>query len=277
MIQKDWVYHRICMLLFLSLLGISPSLLQAQAVIGAREIGLGQATTALTGSPWAVFSNPAMIKEETDISFFGVQYYGLAEIRDMASSLTLPTQWGLFAVGIHRYGFDLFSESRFRIGYKNSFKTFHYGGIINYNHVAQGGGYGSVGALGLDIGVAAPLAGGLWMGAKATNINQPTYGGKGLERLPRNLSVGLSYLLTGRGLITADVLKDSGFSARFRGGLEVTVNGGLRARAGVTTAPQTFAGGFGYRGSTWSTNLAVHRHENPLLGYSPAIDFNIFW
>lgn len=253
-------------------------MVRAQAVIGARELAVGQATTALQNTDWSMFGNPAMMNEnDNTASFFGVRYYGLSEITDMAVSVTYPTELGVFGAAAHRYGFDLFNENRLRVGYKNAFKGFHYGAIINYSHVSQGGGYGSAGALGVDLGIAAAILPELWVGAKATNINQPEYGSRNNEKLPRELSIGLSYRLSDVALFTTDVVKDIQFPISYRGGVEVTIIENLVGRAGVTTNPQTFSAGFGYTGSFWSANVAVQRHENSVLGYSPAIDFNIIW
>jgi len=88
--------------------------LKAQAVIGARELAMGQANTALQGTDWSMFANPALMPEENPAaSFFGVRYFGLSEITDMAVSVTHPTDIGVFGAGAHRYGFDLFNENRF--------------------------------------------------------------------------------------------------------------------------------------------------------------------
>ena len=184
---------------------------------------------------------------------------------------------GVLAAGGHRYGYDLFNESRLRLGYKNAVQGFHYGAVITYSHVMQGGGYGSAGALGFDVGLAAPLLPELWIAAKATNLNQPAYGSLNDEELPRDLSVGLSYLLSGKALFSAEAYKDVRFPVAFRGGLEASSIEGLMGRAGMTTAPQTFSAGFGYAASSWGANIAVQRHENSALGYSPALDFRISW
>jgi len=252
--------------------------LKAQAVIGARELAMGQATTALQNTDWSMFANPAMMPEDDPAaSFFGVRYFGFSEITDMAVSVTYPTKAGVFGAGAHRYGFDLFNENRIRLGYKNSLMGFHFGVVANYSHVAQDIDNGSAGAFGVDLGVAAPILPNLWIGAKATNINQPTYGTRNDEKLPRDLSIGLSYRLSDVALFSSDVYKDVNFPISYRGGVEVTIIGGLVGRAGITTAPQTFTAGFGYTDSTWSINVAVQRHENQVLGYSPAVDFRISW
>lgn len=256
----------------------SVSNLRAQAVMGARELGMGQATVALQETHWAMFSNPAMMPDDhNSASFFGVRYYGLSEITDMAVSVTYPTKIGVLGAGAHRYGFDLFNENRLRLGYKNSFMGFHFGAILNYSHVSQGIDNGSAGAVGVDVGLAAAILPQLWIGAKATNINQPEYGSLNDEALPRDLSIGLSYQLSDRALFSTEVYKDVQFPISYRGGIEVKIIDQLMGRAGITTNPQTFSAGFGYSASVWSANVAIQRHEDSILGYSPAVDFQIKW
>ena len=253
---------------------------RAQATLGARAIAVGQATTALPENESSVFENPAMISEkQASVSFFGIRYYGLAELTDMSAIINLPTKIGVIGAGAHRYGNDLFNENRLRLAYKNSFKRFYYGLALNYNHVTQGGGYGSFGALGVDAGIAAAITPSLWIGAKATNLNRASYGEINdiVEEIPRNLSIGFSFKLSDLALFTTDVLKDVNFPLSYRGGVEVTVIDHLKARAGITTKPQTFSAGFGYSTKSWGANVVVQKHEVQALGYSPGLDFQISW
>jgi hypothetical protein len=180
---------------------------------------------------------------------------------------------------VHRYGNDLFNESRMRLVYENSWQHFHYGAAINYNHVMQGKGYGSLGAFGIDVGISALVTEGLWIAAKATNINRPAYGhiNNIREDLPRNLSIGFSYLFSDRALFTTDVVKDVDFPLSYRAGIEVRIIEHLAARAGLTTAPQTFSGGFGYNTRRFGADVVVQKHSESALGYSPGVDFNISW
>lgn len=254
--------------------------LHAQATLGARELSMGQATTVLPESPWSVFANPAMIEAgKPTVSFFGVRYYGFSEITDLAAVVIYPLKFGSFGFGAHRFGDDLYNENRLRVAYKNAFQGFHYGVLLNYNHVSIGGDYGSVGALGIDAGLAAQVAGGLWIGAKATNLNRPMYGdySTGSEELARDLSIGLSYSLSDVALFSTDLVKDVRFPVSYRAGVEVTILGQLRGRAGITTEPVTFSGGFGYKSQVWNVNIGVQQHENPVLGLSPALDIQVSW
>lgn len=252
----------------------------AQVTLGARELSMGQATTALPESDWSIFANPAMSgHERPSVSFFGVRYYGFDDLTDMAVAFALPTGLGAFGLGVHRFGNELYNESRLRISYKHAYQGFHFGTAVNYNHISIGGGYGSTGALGLDIGMAANLAKGLWLGAKATNVNQPKYGdyNNSREELARDLSIGLSYQLSDLALFSTDIVKDVRFPISYRAGVEITILSNLKGRAGITTEPVTFAGGFGYESKIWGVNVGVQQHENPVLGLSPGFDLRLSW
>jgi hypothetical protein len=241
--------------------------------MGAKSIAMGQTGVSVPGNSWAVFANPAMIEtEEHHLSFYGFRYLGIAEITDMAASINIQSRPGTFGIGLHRYGFNLFSENRFLLAYKNSLGDFHYGVTINYTHVIQGESYGSAGAMGVDAGLAALIADKLWFGARATNLNQPAYGDTD-EELPRELAVGLSYQLFSDALYTVELVKDVKFPVSVRSGIDVEVISSLFARAGFTTEPTTFGGGFGYATSQWTINFGLQQHIP--LGLSPALDFTI--
>jgi len=269
----------IYVLIVLMTVGLHVSLM-AQVTLGARELSLGQAVTALPESSWSVFGNPAMPgPEQASVSFYGVRYYGLDELTDMAAAAMLPTGIGNIGVGAHRFGNDIYNESRLRAAYQNDYQGFYFGVAASYYHVSFGGNYGTLGAIGIDAGLGANLMEGLWFGAKAGNINRPSYGeyGTGSEELARDLSLGLSYRLSEIALFSTDVVKDIRFPVSFRGGIEFSIWGNLKGRAGVTTQPVTFTGGFGYGVKHWAFNIAVQQHENPVLGLSPGVDLNLSW
>lgn len=273
-------YQKLFRILFLPALCAFQIPAFAQVTLGARELSLGQATTALPESDWSIFANPAMIaRDSRSVSFFGVRYYGLDEITDMAAALTYSTDIGSVGFGAHRFGDDLYNESRVRISYKNAYQGFHFGMVANYNHIAFGGDYGSTGALGVDIGIAAAVVDGLWVGAKATNINQPDYGSYSNQREEpaRDLSIGLSYQLSDIALFNSDVVKDVRFPISYRAGVEIYILNQLMGRAGITTKPLTFAGGFGFRTKVLGVNAGIQQHENPVLGLSPGFDLRLSW
>lgn len=262
--------------IFLLLLFVGiPTEVFPQISMGARGAALGHATTAIDSYDWALFSNPAMLNSESPrLGFYGIRNYGFSEITDISAFGSVPTKFGTGALGIHRYGGDLFNETRIRFGYKNVWQNLHFGFALNYNHIAFGGPYGSGGALGVDLGIAAEITSELWLGAKATNVNRPSYDFQSYEEdLIRDLSIGMSYMLAERALFTFDVYKDVKFPVSYRGGVEVTVIENLVARVGITTEPVTYSFGFGYGRGFWQVDLVVQKDQN--LGLSPGLDLII--
>ncbi|MEQ9278774.1 MAG: hypothetical protein RLN83_04710 [Balneola sp.] len=270
---RTYLYKITFVLIFVS----APNIGVAQLTMGADGLALGQATTALQNNSWAIFSNPATINiEKKSVSFFSLRNYGFVELTDIAASGSLPTKYGSAAFGFHRYGGDLFSETRIRVGYANSWDNLKYGIALNYNHISQGSPYGSGGALGLDLGLTAKLTEGLWLGAKTTNLNQPGYDfAANEESLSRELSLGLSYELDKNALFLFDAVKDVRFPVAYRGGIEVKIIENLKGRVGVTTEPNTYSFGVGYESTLWEANLVFQRHET--LGFSPGIGLNFFF
>lgn len=265
---------RLLSVLLLSFIISIPSVTEAQTVLGARAVGLSQAVTAVPDYEWSVFYNPALMSAEgSHASFFSIRYYGLSELSDYAIAGTHATSFGTFGVGLHTYGFDLFRESRYRIAYMNEFYNVRMGIVANMTHYAIER-YGSAAGFTADLGIAYPIVEGLWLGARATNLNRGTIG-EVEEELPREFSIGLSYELSDRALFVSDLVKDVQFPFSYRGAVEVTIIDILRARAGVTTEPLTYSLGIGYVSSIIRADIAMQRHE--FLGWSPGIDFAVSW
>jgi len=260
-------------LLFLFLNSCLSGTGMSQAIIGARDLAMGSTTVAHQGSKWSLFSNPALADSgASTLSIYAMQFSGFSELTDMAAVFTLPVKFGTASAGIHRFGFELFSENRFLIGFKSSISRFHYGIVLNYQSVSFGGGYSSASAIGINVGFAADIFENLSLGARATNVNQPVFRGSD-ESLPRDLSIGFNYRIN-QSLVTAfDVVKDVQFPVSVRFGIEAEILQEFYGRAGLTTDPVTYSAGFGYSPSVWSVNVAVQRHE--LLGISPAVDLSI--
>lgn len=264
--------YKISFLFFLGMYWV-PS--QAQLTMGARGLGMGQANTGVPEYRWALFANPALASnEEKALGFYGLRNYGFAELTDMSAIGSLPTKYGVGSIGFHRYGDNRFNETKVRLGYKNEWRRLHFGIAGNYNHISFGGGYGSGGALGINIGIAAQITDELWIGARSTNINRPEYQGI-REDLYRDLALGLSYTLNNRALFAFDAVKDVRHAVSYRGGLEINVIEDLKARVGVTTKPVTYSLGFGYGNKLWEVNFAVQKHH--ILGFSPGIDFIVLF
>ena len=243
----------------------------SQTIMGAREIGLGGAVTALPNNGWAVFENPAMLSDSAkSVDFYTMRYYGMTDLTDYAAAITYPASIGTFAVGAHTYGGKLFRKSRIRAGFMHNVHHVRLGVVINYTDVVFPSPYGSAGALGIDVGLAAKVMKGTWIAARSVNINGPNLGSKE-EPLPRILAIGFSYQWRNRFMITSEVYKDTEFPISIRAGLEAQIVSILKLRAGITTEPLTYALGLGITKNKWQVNLAAQKHY--VLGWSPGVDF----
>lgn len=245
---------------------------EAQLTLGARGASMGQAVTALQTESWSVFSNPAMLPLNGNAaSFYGIRNYSFSELTDVALAGHYSHNFGTSGLGLHTYGDDIFRESRFRIAHMYEYSGMRVGLIANYTHMSIEN-YGSAGTLTLDAGLAYSIIEGLWVGARATNLNRGKIG-EAREELARELAVGVAYTLSDRATVSSDVVKDSRFPMAYRGGLEVRIYEELYLRGGITTEPVTYSVGMGYNHSSFGINIVAQQHY--LLGWSPGLDFSI--
>lgn len=245
---------------------------QAQTVLGARQLAMGQALTASGDNSWAIFGNPALLAGSTaSVSFYGMRNYGFAELTDAALSGALPLLGGTAGAGMHTFGDELYRETHVRAGFGFARSGLAAGIVLNYTHLAIQG-YGSGGSPTIDAGLAWQVLPELHLGARALNLNRGRVG-EAREELPRELAVGLAYALAERARFAADAVKDVRFPLAFRAGLEIFLLEAFALRGGLTTAPQTFSAGAGYRFSQLSVNVVAQQHF--ALGWSPGLDITL--
>jgi len=272
MIQR--IHHKIALrALFLLIVLLQANPAFSQATIGAKEQSMGLTGVALPNSSFAIFSNPALLRDQRNsFSLYALRFSGFSELTDIAAAGSAAFSWGTAGLGLHRFGFELFNETRLHLAYKNSFEQFFYGVALNYSTINQGDEYGSASAFGINAGIAAEIIPDLWIAARATNINQPVYGNS-QEELPRDLALGFSIRPAPVVLYTLDVVKDVQFPASVRSGIEVQPVPRFFGRAGFTTEPTTYTFGFGYEPEHFRFNIAVQQHD--VLGISPSVDMQI--
>lgn len=244
----------------------------------ARADALGNSTTA-SAQATGVHANPAVraTVETGTAVFYARQSFGLSALRYGASHATIPFEWGVVSSGAGTFGFEDYREVHLNAGYARSFtfgtsREAHVGITTRYYHTSIAG-YGSAGALGLNLGIALRLLRSLQIGAHATNVN-----GAALvtdEPLPRTLAVGLSYQALKRMRVLVDVFKDVRFPTAVRGGIEVHPVSALALRAGLTTAPVRFMGGAGVRLGPLRADVAAEQHQE--LGWSPSASLTVYW
>lgn len=253
----------------------------AQWTMGARNIAMGQAYTALPSDTWAIFHNPAMMdSSERRFSVFAIRYYGLKELEDHAAVISLPLSKlsesynMIVSGGVHSYGYSLYRETRLLAGGAIRARPLRAGLTLRYNHLRISG-YGSSGSMLFDAGLALEVAEGITLGYRWLNIFQDGFppGGNDPDETPlypTEMATGLSWRFAQGLLISTEILKDALHPFTIRSGLEVEVYPKVYIRGGWTSRPFTWSAGTGLQISAIIVSIAVQKHE--VLGLSPGFN-----
>lgn len=267
-----------CMFVW-DLLGPCAAPVRAQpAEGGARSVGLGGATTALSEDAWG-HANPAAwatVPGRT-VAFFASEGYGMRELRLGAAQYVEPLPFGAIALGVRTYGFEAYRETRLEIGFARGLRLGSlrrlYAGLRLRAERVDVAGYGSATAYGLSAGGMVEVFPSLTFGFAATNVNVPRWGRH--EELPRTLSLGLAYVPTENVRVVLDTVKEVRFPASVRSGVEVRLVPALALRTGVATAPVRYTAGVGIRIRPLAVDAAAIRHD--VLGWTPALSLGLHW
>jgi hypothetical protein len=109
------------------------------------------------------------------------------------------------------------------------------------------------------------IAGGLDVGASASNLNAPRPGTQ-REAIPGTFQAGIAYVPSGGFLLSCDVAEDVRFPAEVRLGAEFIPAEFLSVRAGISTDPSVYSAGIAVRFSPVEIEYAFSRHQE--LGFT---------
>lgn len=232
---------------FAGVIGLQHSAAQFEHhVIGARSASYGGSGILLYGDPWAGFVNPAMYASISGISG-SIAYvpgrFEISELQSSAATLVYPFSFAATAASVHRFGFDLYSETTVSLSSARSIgDRLDVGATVNWYHLSIER-YGSASTAGITAGVRAGINEQITAGVVVSNINRPAIG-ENRNRLPQIIRAGLMYrphpLLT----IAAEIEKDVLFDPEFRVGAEYVFAESFSVRAGMSDHPSRAAGGF---------------------------------
>jgi hypothetical protein len=230
-------------------------LVNAQSVstlIGARAMSLGYASSCLKDE-WALFNNPAGIAKITQpvVSFTYDAFPALSSFNRMAACYGMPAGPGVTALGVYRFGDDLYNEQLLTAAYANTLGIASLGIKVSYiQYHAEG--FGNAGAFTVSFGGIAQLTPVLSIGAHIININQPNLTKLNEESLPTTLLVGMGFVISDKLFLTSEVEKDLSYEFTWKSGLEYKLHKRFVARTGFSIQPQA-----GFGGLEWKTKKFV--------------------
>jgi hypothetical protein len=231
---------------------------------GAKQISLANSDVALSNDVFCLFNNPAGLSQ-MNWREVGVYYspapFGLTDLANGYAAYNEPTSLGSFAVGGMSYGFDLYRESKFSLGYSYNYLNKFFAGIaINYQTVSIKN-YGNDGALFFNLGVLAYVSDVFRLGFSLQNINRATFG-KEDDQIPMIINTGLSYNVADELTVNFAIEKDIKYKASFQFGIDYDIIQYLSLRMGFSNEPSKYSAGIGINYSIFSLDYAMFTHTD---------------
>ncbi|MFQ5638741.1 MAG: helix-hairpin-helix domain-containing protein [bacterium] len=243
--------------------------------IGARSLAMGAAYVALANNAESVFLNPGGLDQLTgaQIALFYQKPFGLEDLNFGTLAVSLPVRHHRLSVGFVTLGHRFFKEHAFTLSYsRNLRQRFYYGIGVRY-HILQINGYGSSGAIGLDMGFVVLLHSQLRLGFTTKNVNRPKTG-KSKENRPQTYQSGLSVQVQPNVTINLDIFKEVRFPAEVRFGVEIKPYDILALRAGTASNPNRFSAGFGIKVNRFTIDYAFFSHNDLGFTHQASLSFD---
>lgn len=234
----------------------------ASRTAGGRHAALAGADLALAGTVWSLAYNPASL---IDVDHFegsvsaSPQPFGLQDLASVSLGLAVPGPAGVIGFGADRFGFDLFREVTYSIGYAFGFSGLDAGITLNYYSFSISR-YGSSGTFGLDAGVRIPVTPHLRLAVEGENINTPTVGAIA-DRLPQSFAAGIAWSPVDMLTAELDYRKDIHFDPTPCAGVECWMAQFLALRFGFSQTPPIVSAGLGISWSVFELDYAYSSHQ----------------
>ena len=240
---------------------------------GAKQISLSNSDVALSNDVFSIFNNPAGLAQ-MNWREVGVYYspapFGLSELANGFVAYHEPTSIGSFAIGGMSYGFDLYRESKFSLGYSYNYLNKFFAGVtINYKTVSIQN-YGNDGALFFNIGGLAYVSNVFRLGFSIQNINRASFGEED-DQIPIIFNTGLSYDVADELTVNFAVEKDIKYKASFQFGINYDIIEYLSLRTGFSNEPSKYSAGIGINYSMFSLDYAMYTHNDLGLTHQAGI------
>ncbi len=217
----------------------------ASTLMGARAAGLGYTTTVVEDE-WALFNNVAGLArvDQLSTSFAYEVRPALIGANRMAASISAPSKVGTLAVGIFRFGDDVYSEHQVSVGIGNQIGNTSLGVKMNYSQYRVES-FGNTSALSFDFGGITRITSQLSIGAYITNLTQSKLIGNDGQQLPTKLVVGIGFKPSDKIFIATELEKDIDYQVTWKSGLEYSIYKKIFFRTGFNLNPNAAYFGLG--------------------------------
>ncbi len=250
-------------LIFLSIL-IFASTSYAQILPGAKETGISNSGVALSNDVFALYNNPAglaQIEQRSIGLYYSPSPFGLKELANGYFAYTEPFEFGAVSIGAMTYGFELFRENRFVLGFSYKYlNKFYFGLTFNYQTVSIRN-YGNAGSIYFSFGALAEISKKVKWGFSLRNLNRASYGNTE-DQIPVIVRTGFSYNFIKDLSLNLALEKDIKYNPNFHFGIDYKIIKHISIRSGFSNEPPSYSAGIGIHYSSFSLGYSVFTHQD---------------
>lgn len=238
------------------------------AVQNAREAGLANTSTALSGNS-PLYINPAAMAffDQTVAGFSCQNLFQVTELNTVFAGAIVPVSIGTFGARMGYFGTGNYNEQQFSFAYSRLLGEKISAGIsCDYLISKLPSEYETAKVLTGEVGLLLQPVDKLSVGFHLSNISGSKFKKYELEGLPVVFRAGATWD-EDNFLLSTQIQMDNSGNTFFSLGSEINPVENLSIRAGVSNNRQTnYSFGVGYKFSKFTSDIAFSHH--PLLGFS---------
>lgn len=219
----------------------------AQEQPGAGQIALAHSDVSSVNDVFSLFNNPAglaLLKTREIGFYYSPAPFGVKELANAFAAYCEPTQFGSFSAGYSNYGFELYKENKFAIGYGKKIANNFFIGLSSVYHSISIKNYGSKDVIVFNIGAIAKLNDQIGIGFAVNNVTRSSITNESND-IPTVFWLGADLKFVKDIVFSAAVKKEIGFNPSIRLGTEYLMVDFLKLRIGASDEPNTYSGGIG--------------------------------
>ncbi len=251
--------YKISLLLLLVTLQCFP-----QVNPGARQIALAHSDVADGNDVFSLFNNPAGIAniQNREIGlFYSPAPFGVKELSNAFVSFVEPTSIGSFGAGFMIYGFELYKETRFAVGYSKKINnSFNIGITTVYKNISIKN-YGNNGYLIINAGASLALTENANIGFTVENLTRTSLSNDA-NQVPIVFLSGISYKFIDNLNSYLALRKEINYPLSVHFGTEYKIIDFLVLRIGTTNETNSYSGGLGIIYDFLQTDYAITSHPD---------------
>jgi hypothetical protein len=243
---------------------------------GAKQIALSHADISASDDVFSIFNNPAgmsLINYRQIGFFYSPAPYGVKELSYAYAAYSEPFSFGSLSGGFSIYGYELYKETNFAIGFGRMIApNFYLGLTAAYRNISIKN-YGSKGVLFINAGTIFKLTNQIGLGISLENITRSKISNDSND-IPTVFWFGLDLNLVKDFIFYTAIKKELNYNPSLRLGVEYSILDFLKLRIGAGSDPNNYSSGIGILYQFLQADYSISSHAD--LGVTHQFGLIIF-